>query len=374
LYSNKDIFKGIIILNSSSENLVFLAGKKAFSKIKEEGLKPEMVRVIAGAAGGPKWLVLSHLDRVIFSSWFKKRTTPLFLLGSSIGAWRFAAASQNNPRKALDRFQAEYLGQHYTSNPGPEEVTRETIRIMDGFIDHIKINEILQHPYMRLNIMAVRSKWAVSSDKKLFLASGLIAAMLFNTIRRKLLRFFFERALFYDERTIPPFWEMDGFPIRKIPIKEENLKKALLASGSIPLIMSGVDNIAYAPKGIYRDGGVIDYHMDIPFLGKDECIVLFPHYTDRIIPGWLDKKLFWRKPSNMDRVLLIAPSEKFIERLPRKKIPDRNDFWHYKGQDAERIECWKTVINKSERLGHEFLEAVKTGQIRQLIKPMRYVK
>jgi len=363
-------------LNSSTENLVFLAGKKAFSKIREEGLRPEMVKVIAGAAGGPKWLVLNHLDRVMFSSWIKNRKKPLFLLGSSIGAWRFAAASQNNHKKAIDRFQAAYLDQRYSSNPGPEEVTLETIRIMDGFIDDSKISEILQHPYMRLNIMAVRSKWAVSSDKKLFLASGLLAAMLFNTIGRKLLRFFFERALFYDERTLPPFWTMDGFPIRKIPVKANNIKKALLASGSIPIIMSGVDNIAHAPKGTYRDGGVIDYHMDIPFLGKEEGIVLFPHYKDRIIPGWLDKKLFWRKPSlsNMDHVLLIAPSETFIERLPRKKIPDRNDFWHFKGRDADRIKCWKKVIKKSERLGHEFLEAVETGKIRELIRPMRYVK
>ena len=363
-------------MHSSTGNLVFLAGKKAFSKIREEGLKPEMVKVIAGAAGGPKWLVLNHLDRVLFSSWFKKRTKPLFLIGSSIGAWRFAAASQNNHKKAIDRFQSGYLDQQYSSNPGPVEVTRETIRIMDGFLDDSKINEILQHPYMRLNIMAVRSKWAVASDRKMFLALGLLASAFFNTFNRSSLRFFFERVLFYDERTLPPFWKMDGFPILKIPIKEDNLKKALLASGSIPIIMSGVENIAHAPKGTYRDGGVIDYHMDIPFLGDDKGIVLFPHYTDRIIPGWLDKKLSWRKPSspNMDNVVLVAPSGKFIGRLPDKKIPDRNDFWRFKGRNAERIECWKTVIKKSERLGHEFLEAVETGKIREFIKPMRWVK
>ena len=363
-------------MHFSTGNLVFLAGKKAFSKIREEGLKPEMVKVIAGAAGGPKWLVLNHLDRVIFSSWLKKREQPLFLLGSSIGAWRFAAASQNNHKKAIDRFETEYLDQHYSSNPGPAEVTRETIRIMDGFIDDSKINEILQHPYMRLNIMAVRSKWAVASDRKMFLALGLLASVFFNTLRRSSLRFFFERALFYDERTIPPFWKMDGFPIRKIPVKANNIRKALLASGSIPIIMSGVDNIAHAPKGTYRDGGIIDYHMDIPFLGDDKGIVLFPHYTDRIIPGWLDKKLSWRKPSssNMDNVLLVAPSGKFIDRLPDKKLPDRNDFWRFNGQDAKRIACWNKVIKKSERLGHEFLEAVETGKIRELIKPMRCVK
>jgi hypothetical protein len=364
-------------LQPSTENIVFLAGHKAFAKIRQEGLRPEMVQVIAGAAGGPKWLVLNYLDRVIFSSWIKNRENPLFLIGSSIGAWRFAAASQNNHRKAIDRFQAEYLNQHYNSNPGPEEVTLETKRIMNSFIDDNKINEILHHPFMRLNIMAVRSKWAASSDKRLFLACGLLAAFFINIIGRKLLGFFFERALFYDDRTTPPFGTMDGFPIRKIPLKTDNIKKALLASGSIPLIMSGVKNIAHAPKGTYRDGGVIDYHMDIPFMGQEEDgIVLFPHYSERIIPGWLDKKLFWRRPSwsNMENVLLFAPSESFIESLPRKKIPDRNDFWYFKGRDTERKEYWQTVINKSEQLGQEFLEVVETGKIKELVKPMVSVK
>ena len=60
------------------ENLVFLAGRKAYTIIKEKGLHPEMVKVIAGAAGGPKWLVLNHLDRYIFSTWLKTELSHYF--------------------------------------------------------------------------------------------------------------------------------------------------------------------------------------------------------------------------------------------------------------------------------------------------------
>jgi len=165
---------------------------------------------------------------------------------------------------------------------------------------------------------------------------------------------------------------MKGFPIRKVPLTEENLRQGLLASGSIPVAMSRVTDIPGAQRGTYRDGGVIDYHMDIPFMKDSNDIVLFPHYTNRVIPGWFDKKLSWRKPdpSNMENVLLLHPSEAFIKRLPYEKIPDRNDFRVFNGKDNERMDYWNMAIKESERLGEEFLDAVQTGKIRELVRPM----
>jgi len=332
-----------------------------------------MVKVVAGAAGGPKWLVLNSLDRVIFSEWLRLGSDhPRFLVGSSIGAWRFAAISQKEPMAAMERFQSAYLNQSYTSEPTPEEVTLEVANVMNGFLDDRGISEIFNHPYFRLNIMAVRCRGLGASDKRIPLMLGMAGAALSNAICRKFLKFFFERILFYDPRNIPPFFEMDGFPIRKIPLTRHNIREALLASGSVPLVMTGVSHIPGAPAGMYRDGGIIDYHLDIPFMKKEDGLVLFPHYTDRIIPGWLDKKLPWRKPtpSNMDHVLLVAPSKAFVERLPYHKIPDRTDFQYFKGRDKERLAYWNRVIQKSNCLGEEFLEAVQTGRIRERVRPM----
>ncbi len=356
-------------------NLIFLAGKKAYQLIKDNGLQPDMVKVIAGAAGGPKWLVLNHLDRILFTNWFKERSDPLFLIGSSIGAWRFAAISQSEPLLALERFEDAYLSQSYSSKPTPLEISKETSRIRNTFLDKSGIQEILNHPTMRLNFMAVRSKGLNASDNKFRLGAGLLGTALSNLVNRKLLKHFFERTLFYHPKTPPPFFETTEFPLQKVPLDRDNLAQALLASGSIPLVMSGVTGIKGATSGIYRDGGVIDYHMDIPFLkATDEKIVLYPHFSRRVIPGWLDKKLPWRSPhpSNMDHVLLIAPSESFVESLPYQKIPDRNDFRIFNQKDKERIDYWQTVILKSKVLGSEFLDAVESGRIKDLIQPMTF--
>ena len=85
------------MMKDLKEKLVFLAGERALKKVRENGLAPEDVKIIAGAAGGPKWLILGQLDRFLFGEWFQGRKTPLFLIGSSIGSWRFAAARRRSP-------------------------------------------------------------------------------------------------------------------------------------------------------------------------------------------------------------------------------------------------------------------------------------
>lgn len=356
-------------------NIVFYAGAKAMNTISRNGLSPEMVKVILGAAGGPKWLVLHGLDRVIFSSWFTNRAEPLFLLGSSIGAWRFAAASQNNPSEALDRFLAAYIAQSYSPDPEREEITLECAKILGALLGSSGVEEILHHPFLRLGVFTAHCKWPVASDNKVLLALGLMDAALYNAVHRAGLRFFFDRVLFFDSRDRPPLGGTSDVETRKIPLSARNLKDVLLASGSVPMLMLGVDNIPDAPPGMYRDGGVLDYHFDLPVLQDDDNadgLILFPHYTDRVIPGWFDKGLPWRRPraANVDRLLLVAPSKRFIERLRYKRIPDREDFWFFKGRDEERIAFWNEVIEAGAYLGEEFLEAVETGAVRELAKPI----
>ena len=347
------------------EDLVFYAGRKAFEIIREEGLRPERISVVAGAAGGPKWLVLRHLDRVLFSDWFKDRKMPLFLIGSSIGAWRFAGQCMADPKTSLSDFESAYIHQAYAAKPSPETVSRESARIQQAFLKNRGPQEILDHPFLRLNFMAVRSKGLAASDKRFLLAVALTVAALGNLVSRSFLKVFFERVLFYDSRSIPPFFQIAGIPIHRVPLTTENLPAGLLASGSIPLVMSGVKDIPGSPSGVYRDGGVIDYHMDIPLSNESDRITLFPHYMERVIPGWLDKKLTWRKPGtrNMANVLVLAPSKQFIDRLPYHKIPDRNDFYRFKGKDSSRFAYWSAVADASQVLADAFMEAALSGNI-----------
>jgi hypothetical protein len=355
-----------------AETIIFLAGRKAYQQIRDGGLDPDMVRVLAGAAGGPKWLVLSSLDRAVFSQFFGQRTQPLFLLGSSIGAWRFAMACRQNPVQALYRFEYAYIHQSYSPDPTPEEVTRETLRIQQTCLSDGGLREVIDHPLFRLNILAVRAKGPLASDHRLVQGLGLAASALLNVVSRRTLGLFFERTLFSDPRDIPPFFNMSQFPIHKTPLSVENLRLALLASGSIPLVMSGVTDIPGASRGVYRDGGVIDYHLNIPLMGEEDGLVLFPHYSSRLIPSWFDKHLFWRKPSRkfMESVLVVAPGPDLLSRLPDGRIPDRNDFYRFKGRDKDRIEQWGRVVGESRRLADDFMDAVASGRIRDMVRPM----
>ncbi len=355
-----------------SSYLSFWAGKKAYSKIKDAGIRPEDVKIVAGAAGGPKWLILSRLDRALFADWLKPRETPLFLIGSSIAAWRFAAVSQKEPAAALKRFESAYLAQSYDINPPPAAISRELDKILRRLMDKSGAEEILFHPSFRLNIMAVRCKGLTNTDKKPHLMSGLLAAALGNAVRRKNLGLFFERTLFYDPRDLPPYFDMPGFPINRVPLTSQNIEPALRASGSIPLLMTGVTDIPDAPAGMYRDGGIIDYHMNIPFMNEEDGIVLFPHYAEQIVPGWLDKKVPWRKPDlgYMDHVLMAAPTAAVMDQLPDCRIPDRKDFDDYAGQDEARLAKWRKAIELSRKMADEFMDVVETGKIRDRIKPM----
>jgi len=355
-----------------SKNISFSAGRKALETIREGGLKPDQVKVIAGAAGGPKCLILSHLDGTLVSNWFSGRKEPLFLLGSSAAAWRFASISQEQPLEAIERFQTTYMDQHYSEKPSAEEVTDKSIDFLNIFLGDRGEAEILSHPFLRLNFMSTRCRGLTASDQRGALLPGLLIAALLNIVSRRFLRLLFERTLLYDSRDTPPFFGMDEFPIRKVPLTEENLRVALLASGSIPVVMSRVTDIPGARRGSYRDGGIIDYHMDIPFTNDGDGIVLFSHYTNRIIPGWFDKYLSWRKPdqSHVENMLFLHPTKAFIQRLPYGKIPDRKDFSLFVGRDKERMDYWKKAIEESRHLGEEFLDAVESGRIRELVRPL----
>jgi hypothetical protein len=350
-------------LDIKYRNITVRAGRAARKLIKESGFNWDMVDVMAGASGGPKWLVLSGLDRLIFPR-FRKRKRPLFLLGSSIGSWRFAASSCPDFEKAYGAFEDSYLMQSYSAKPSPGDVTDEAVKIMDAFFGD-KASGCLVHPYLRLNILSVRCRGIAASENKLLMGAGVAAAAALNAASRKSLGFFFERALFYDPRDIPPFFNMTDFPISRIPLDPGNIRDAVLSSGSIPLVMSGISGIKGAAPGTYRDGGIIDYNLDVPFSTGNGRLVFYPHYSERVVPGWFDKNLGWRRPSpvNYDSVVMVSPSAFFVSNLPYGKVPDRKDFRMFAGRDDDRISYWRTVLGESARLADEFFDAVRTGRL-----------
>lgn len=360
-----------------ARNLKLLAGPAALRDLNAHGFDPARVKVVAAAAGGAKWLVLSRLDRLLFGLLAGPRPDPLFLLGASIGAWRMTCLARRDPVGVMTRFEDDYINFDWGDERlSAAEVSRGTRRTLADIVDASSVGEILSNPTMRMNVMAVRARGPLASDRRAVLMPSLLAVVAGNLLARKSLGLFFERALFADPRDAAPFADVDELPIRHIDLSAANYADAVMATSSIPVLMEGVGNIAGAPGGVYRDGGFIDYHFDLPFHGNGagaagmDGIVLYPHYRERLIPGWFDKRLTWRRPAlkNLDRVLLIAPSDEFSARLPGGKIPDRGDFKTY--PTRKRIRLWRAVTDECQRLADELGELVESGRLVERVEPL----
>lgn len=334
------------------------AGPRALRHLREHGLQLADIRALLGASGGPKWLVLNQLDRVLAPRLAADPGVDLDLLGTSIGSWRFACYAQPDPLAAINRFEEAYFEQHYTASPDADEVSRVCRQILQAILlDHREA--IAGSPHRRLHTLANRCRPAMLNQRGEPGQWPLAAAALANAAGRRHLRHFFERVLFSPAGSRLPF-TAETFAQENVLLVPDNLEPALMATATIPLLMKAVSDIPGTTGGICVDGGIIDYHFDSP-LPYPDGIVLYLHFTPRVVPGWFDKMLPWRKPraASMDNVLLISPSAHFIRTLPRARIPDRHDFLTM--DDAQRKASWRRVLAETERLG-EALENLLEGQ------------
>lgn len=349
--------------------LCFKAGPAAYRDIRKRGFSEERIGTIAGASGGAKWLVLSQLDRVVIERILPKLAGPVHLLGSSIGAWRFVCYGQTAPLEALTRFENAYVEQSYGARPDAAEITQKSREMLASLLGENGVADVVGHPLFRTHILTVRSRFLTASDYKPALWCGLATAALANAVSRRTLGAFFTRSLFFDPRDLPPFYNATGFPLERIVLTKDNLADVVIASGSIPTVLTGVRNIQGAPSGIYRDGGVIDYHLDLPLSDPDR-LTFYPHFFDRLIPGWFDKKLRWRRHNALhtERTVVICPSREFIRRLPDGKIPDRTDF--VRMPQTRRIEVWRSVIAACRELADDLNDVLDKEQLAARLEPL----
>ena len=352
-----------------SHALKFRAGAGALAAVRKHGFDPASIGTIAGASGGAKWLVLSQLDRVILERLVPQLSGPVHLIGSSIGGWRFSCYAQDNPVAAIDRFEQAYLEQSYSEKPDIHEITTKSREILQYVLGPDGPGQVLNNPRFRLHVMVVRARHFAATENRPLLAATLLSAAALNAVSRRSLGLFFERALFYDARDLPPCFDLAGFPMQRIALAPDNLEDAIVATGSIPLVLSGVRNIRGARPGVYRDGGVIDYHLDLPH-SSAERLTLYPHFYERIVPGWFDKRLTWRRPqaANVDRTILVSPSAEFVARLPYGKIPDRSDFQRF--TPDERVRIWRQCIAACRQMADEFVDVIEKEQLAARLQPL----
>jgi hypothetical protein len=324
------------------------AGSRALARLRERGFAPELFTTWLGASGGPKWLVLYGIDQVLAERWLPRAGRSVALLGSSIGSWRHACLAQRDPLAAIERFREAYIAQRYRGEPTPTEVSEQAASILEHVLGSTGAEEIVAHETLHSHVVVSHCRGLLASEQKLLLGLGLGAAATGNFVSRRALGFYLARALFHT--TASAAVAMRRFSTYEVPLVAHNLRPVLMASGAIPLVLAGVADIAGAPAGVYRDGGVVDYHFDFE-MTRPDGLCLYPHFSAEITPGWFDKYVPWRRVRGplLQDVVMLGPASELVAGLPGGKIPDRGDFRSMSYE--QRLRAWNQVIGESQRMG-----------------------
>jgi len=343
--------------------LAIYAGPAARRHIASHGLQPSDVACIPAAAGGPKGLMLGRLDRYLFGKWLPQSQQPIDLVGASIGAWRMATACLTDAPAAFARLERDYIGQHYPLKPGQKrppasEVSAQFRQGLNGFYGD-RLDEVLAHPRFRLHLIAARGRHIMRKPSGLRAAVGYAGAYVCNAAARPALGAWLQRVVFSTANSNDLPFDAHDISTQRVTLTEHNFMDALQASCSIPFVLEPVTRIAGAPPGCYWDGGITDYHLHMHYRPQPEQgagLVLYPHFQQAVVPGWLDKALKWRHQSTpaLDRMVVLAPNPQWVATLPQGKLPDRTDFTRFAHDFETRRHIWTTAVEASQQLADEF--------------------
>jgi hypothetical protein len=361
--------------HSTPALLQYRAGPSALEQLRAGALTTETLAAIAGPASGPKWLILSGIDRALLASPLLSTPTSrrMLLVGSSAGAWRMLALASRDPETSHRHLLDGYVNQTFAADFTAAGISQSHRRILAGMLVDQDIRHLLAHPRFDVAAHVVRVRypfgWTSRFTRQVQMVNlGLVAMLqaLSSGGTERLL----ERVLFH---TRPEGLNGTRFTGPIVRFTRENLLDASLASGTVPIYMTPVRDPHGAPPGLYMDGGLADYHLRENYAeaAPQPGITLFTHFQRRIVPNWFDRYWARRLPSSdvLDSVLQVYPSDNFIARLPDGRIPHRDDLFTYSDNPQERIRRWHEAAQLSDELGQAFLDDLEHGRIPDLVKP-----
>lgn len=342
------------------------AGPTAYQHIKTHGLHPNDISVIPAAAGGPKWIILQALDKYLVTNWFQQRKKALHLVGASAGAWRMMCYAAHEPAHALDRFLKAYVEQSYPTWPTAKQVSDKMEEIIRYSLAQHGIDHIVKNGQKHLHVITSETQFKPKAGSQYKVQFARIAAK--NLISRNLISSDVHRVVFTNDPYAKEVFIPDDLTTHYRKLDQHSIIPALKATGSIPMLMDPVTQIA-KPGKLLWDGALVDYHIGLSY--QTPGLVFYPHFADRIIPGWFDKFVPWRKATKaaIDKMIMVFPTQEFVASLPDQKIPDRKDFETYFDQADKRITNWYEVAKRGEGMANEFHNIYSAGKLKDVIEP-----
>ncbi|MDO7704013.1 MAG: phospholipase [Burkholderiaceae bacterium] len=352
--------------------LQIYAGADAHTLIERDGLTARHVSAISAAAGGPKGLTLTRLDRFIFGDWLVSADQTIDLLGASIGAWRMATACLPDSSAGFQTLEHDYIRQRFDfvngKRPSAKQVSEAFAHSLETFYGG-RVAGLLAQSRFRLHLFTSHGRGILHRDGPWRTPIGYAAAFCGNALHRRFLGRWLERIVFSSAGELP--FNSHDLRTEQVVLNESNFMAALQASCSIPFVLEAVHDIPGAPAGAYWDGGITDYHLHLNYLTPRDQVVLYPHFQRAVVPGWLDKSLKWRHHATdfLRNAVVLAPNPDWVKTLPNGKLPDRHDFNHYAHDYDARVRVWQQAADASQQLADEFAQWLRNPDPR-LVKPL----
>lgn len=327
--------------------LRILAGKRAFERIHDAGLRLNDFGLLVAAAGGSKFLMTGGLDTVLFRELARIHhdVEPLHCVGSSIGSLRVACLCCDDPGAALERLAAACIELAGDASAERASVVRVlTKAVLDGE----RPENIAEHRRFRLHLLSTRCHGLMASHRPSALVAGLGLVAAGNLLSRRTLGLHFTRVVFHSRGEPWPLRELRDLPTGHAAITPQNLHDVLDATAAVPLLVPGV--IVSGAPGVYRDAALLDYHPAFT-VGATDKLVLCPHYYPHLTPGWFDRSFPFRRTRGraLASTVILTPAESFIARLPRGARPSRKAAARL--SRAERVREWRAVWATGRELG-----------------------
>lgn len=275
-----------------------------------------------------------------------------------------AAWASDDDGDCYDQLIEEYIEQRYVGSPTPEQVSDVCRNYIARLFHHKRAGFAIAHPKLQLNfttaLLALENPSAGQTVRSLLRAVGS------NFFGRDRLSKTFTRGLFSSlphpsNSSLIGGW--DDIETFEVSLTVENFQRGLLATGSIPTVLQGESAIKGSPPGHHLDGGIIDYHFE---LKSPSGPILYPHFSDNPVPGWLDRFPPNRRLSAeaKQHLCLLLPSKQFLSRFPTGDFPNRHDFRRFSNDD--RIKLWRQTVELSNLVEKELLHCLEADDLTRI--------
>jgi hypothetical protein len=308
-------------------------------------------------AAGPRAFVSSGFEASLASSYLSNNIkSEKWLIGGSTGGLRALAfvnsllLKQDLACKIKDHYCEMYYKHGFTS----DKLHAMMLEMFDSVCPNDVLKEALEHDTFKVAILVSELRYPFSLLPVILLRPFLAIVVLLHLVLPSLIEtLFFKRLCFYSGHSPPSFLGLeDSVEFCKLTIN--NCQQVLHATTSMPLISKTCTFIKGKGPGVYFDGGITDYYLNMKINGANGLLLGDLHPTSPIYRSALDLFVPWRRhlpDEYFEHVSVIRPTENFLKSLEPRSLPSVRDWFskEYIKYPEKRKDSWNLVYDLSQK-------------------------